>query len=86
MSIAREVGSLASDANGKRRVLEVLSPASSDASEHTVNDRNNTSSSNDNNNGYCWHLEVACASSELPVRYKYEIWDDDIEQVIERRM
>ena len=68
---------------GNDESFEVLSPASSDASEHTVNDRNNTSSSNDNNNGYCWHLEVACASSELPVRYKYEIWDDDIEQVIE---
>ena len=68
---------------GNDECFEVLSPASSDASEHTVKDRNNTSSSNDNNNGYCWHLEVACASSELPVRYKYEIWDDDIEQVIE---
>ena len=49
-----------------------------DALEHTTNGVDSS-----NNNGYCWHLEVACASNELPVRYKYEIWDDDIEQVIE---
>ena len=35
---------------GNDECFEVLSPASSDASEHTVKDRNNTSSSNDNNN------------------------------------
>ena len=56
-----------------------------DALEHTTNgaDSSTIGYNNNNNNGYCWHLEVACASNELPVRYKYEIWDDDIEQVIE---
>ena len=70
---------------GNDECFEASSSVSSDASEDTSNDTNisTTINNNNNNNGYCWHLEVACASSELPVRYKYEIWDDDINQVIE---
>jgi 4-alpha-glucanotransferase len=51
--------------------------------ESSKDKNDDTDDDTDDDRGFYWHLEVACASNELPVRYKYEIWDDDIDCVIE---